>query len=253
MRACERAGRWREALGLLDEMARRDVRPNPHTYAAAIGALGSHRLWREALGLLDRLEEEGLQADAHVMNAALLACGGAGQWAAAFDLLRERMPRLGVPPSAHHLHVAVKCAASKGQLRNALDLMRYAERAGVEVDAKLVDLGLCVCAKAGAAQDTILLLRMLSRARLPLSERMRCSSISALGRGGQWELAVRLLRASSDVACHNAALSVLVRAERCEAAIALLHRMRERGPTPDHVTARIAKRLRRPRLSAEIK
>ena len=39
------------------------------------------------------------------------------------------------------------------------------------------------------------LLRSLSRLGLPLSERMRCSSITALGRAGEWALALRFLNA----------------------------------------------------------
>ena len=153
------------------------------------------------------------------------------------------MPRLGVAPTAYHIHAALKCCVQAGELRAALELLEYADEVRVSPDGGMIELGLSVCARTGDARRTLRLLKQLSLTRLPLNERMRCSTITAFGRAGEGELAMRFLTETSDVACHNAALSALLRAGKAKDARALLERMRQQGPPPDRVTVQVFKQL----------
>ena len=250
--ACKRAGRWREAIELLARMRRRGVRPNAFMYGATVGALagtsqaggggavssasGAFRT-RVAMRLLEQMEADGVALDAHVANAALVVCSRAGQWEAATELLSSLEGR-GVRPSAYHVMSVLRSCTRQRRWREALLVLRAAEMAAVSFDPALGEAGLGVCARTGAWRQAISLLRRLSGEGVPLSDRMRCSAIAAIGHGPEWDLSLRLLATSSDTACHNAALSALRRHEQRERATALLRRMRERGPTPDAGTAR---------------
>lgn len=63
MNALGMAGRWQDALGMMDEMVVEEgIAPNTVTYASAINACGKARQLDRALGLL----EEGITAGIEV-------------------------------------------------------------------------------------------------------------------------------------------------------------------------------------------
>ena len=73
MSACLRAGRWREALDLLDECeAEANVEPDVITYTNAMRACARGRRVRRALSLLEEVRErEGVEMDAYLYTSVI--------------------------------------------------------------------------------------------------------------------------------------------------------------------------------------
>ena len=93
--ACERCGRWRHAVALLEvmnagaaiddasggrERPRRPCpAPNANTFSAAISCCGKAGRWREALGLFDAMDRARVRKDAAVYYAVIAALQSAAQ------------------------------------------------------------------------------------------------------------------------------------------------------------------------------
>ena len=65
---------------------------------AAISACERAGKWEEALALLSQMEEAAISPDVHVLNACIGACAKAGEVTQAMRLLRDEFARLGLAP-----------------------------------------------------------------------------------------------------------------------------------------------------------
>jgi len=91
--ACERCGRWRHAVALIDHMSGADgvwdvdtdrprrpaLTPNANTFSAAISCCGKAGRWREALRLFDGMDRARVRKDAAVYYAVIAALQDAAQ------------------------------------------------------------------------------------------------------------------------------------------------------------------------------
>ncbi|CAE7743045.1 unnamed protein product [Symbiodinium sp. CCMP2592] len=80
--ACEKVGRWREALRAFAEGATPDI----VAFATAIAACASGSRWELVLVLLREMSSEHLEPPVVAYNAAMTACTSAVSWAAALAL-----------------------------------------------------------------------------------------------------------------------------------------------------------------------
>ena len=82
------------ALSLLDEMRVAAVAPNVISYSAAISACEKGGRWEQAVSLLDEMREAGVLPNVVSFNAAISACEKGGRWERA-GVLRAALPDAG--------------------------------------------------------------------------------------------------------------------------------------------------------------
>jgi len=72
---CAKAGRWQEAIALLEGMEAHGLEPNAVVFTAAITACGRAKQWKKALELFHTMEKRGLPLPTASFNAAISAAG----------------------------------------------------------------------------------------------------------------------------------------------------------------------------------
>ncbi len=92
---------WERALGLLDEMESKEMKPDIISYDAGISACEKACEWEQAIVLLQDLNIKKLQPTIVTCSALISACGNGGEWPLAlyfFDeagLVKGRSKELG--------------------------------------------------------------------------------------------------------------------------------------------------------------
>ena len=125
-----------------------------------------------AIKLLDDMREVGVSPDVRHCAAAIAACDKGGAWEMALKLLL-RMDGRGVPPNTVAYNSAISACARAAQWRAALALL---ERMTPAPSPSLGAQGGAQGGGQGAMANTV----------------SYNSAISACGRGGAWEAALRL-------------------------------------------------------------
>jgi len=195
------AGRWKLALKLLRKMRNEKVAPNTITFSAAVAACARAGEWRTALRLLGLMRQAGVAPNTITFSAAISACEKGGEWARALKLLRT-MQEEGVAPDLIIFNAAIGACARGGQADRALSLLDEAmPAAGIAPD--VVSCNAAITAHANAEPPlpdaAMALLHGMETARGVCPDRISYNAaISALGRAGQWENAIALLRTMID-------------------------------------------------------
>lgn len=112
--ATAKAGKWREALNLLERMKaspRGGPRPDVLSYNAVLGAFERSGEWRRVAPLLDEMEAAGVPPNVATLTAAMQAVASAGQLNEGFTLLER----------ARRLKIAVKGVDTYSLHRTLLD------------------------------------------------------------------------------------------------------------------------------------
>jgi pentatricopeptide repeat domain-containing protein 1 len=121
--ACASAGKWKEALDVLDECYNEpDVEPNIYIYTNAIRACAKAGKTQRALSLLDIVKEKGLPVDSYCYTAAIDACSKGKQWKKALDLFDE-MEEKGIVPTQVTYSVTISALGNGLQWERALSLL----------------------------------------------------------------------------------------------------------------------------------
>merc|ERR1719379_2743863 len=89
MNACDKAGRWEQALQLLDEMERKRIEPSAATYSAVISACRRGGQWERILDLWAEMKQQHRTqvTTAATYGAVIEACERARFWEHALRLL----------------------------------------------------------------------------------------------------------------------------------------------------------------------
>ncbi|CAK0901538.1 unnamed protein product [Prorocentrum cordatum] len=94
--ACEKSGRWQQALALLSEIWKGKLEPNViFSYSAGISACEAGGQWQRALALVSQMREAKLEPDVISYNAGISACESGKQWPWALALLSEMREAIG--------------------------------------------------------------------------------------------------------------------------------------------------------------
>ena len=126
--ACAKGLRHTEGLAVLDEMRAAGVKPDAHTYSAALACCDDAERANE---LLAQMRAVGVEPDGVCYGAAIAACARGGEAASADALLREQARR-GVRPTVVAHKAAIAAFAREGDWRRALELLD-----DLEADAEL--------------------------------------------------------------------------------------------------------------------
>ena len=87
--ACEKAGQWREALQLLDQMKAEGLGQTAIAYNAAISACEKGLVPNKALQVFDQMKREGVTPTVVTYSALISAAEKGQQWKLAIQVLEE--------------------------------------------------------------------------------------------------------------------------------------------------------------------
>jgi len=251
--ACGRGGQWQRASLFFEDMQRRGIRPTLATYNALISAFGRSGEWRRAMDIFHRLKRIEttamtttkkttplLKPDMSTYDAAIAACARGEQWEEAEALVREAAASLKVGPTVA-TYAAVLSAVELDQVDRALELVTPG-------DARTYHTLLIRCDdwRKGLKLFDHLLRRLIEKK--PEEDPALVVSaydalISACGKAGEWETALRLFGELQSergleptAATFRASIRACEKAGRREEASELFADLRRRGLTPDVVT-----------------
>ena len=200
--ACARAGEWREALALLDEMRAEGVKPNAYNYSAALKACARCGQWEQALQLLEVMESvDGVRPNLVCYTAAMAACDVGEQPDRALQLLDELARKWRLRPDAKAFTAALSACGRAGRADDALTLLARMRGAGLRPDAHALNAAVTACGNAG-----------------------RCAEALALFRGYEGEHGVR-----RDVVSYGAAIAACAKAGDAATALEILDSMGTSG------------------------
>eukprot|EP00611_Tribonema_gayanum_P029574 TRINITY_DN7957_c0_g1_i2.p1 TRINITY_DN7957_c0_g1~~TRINITY_DN7957_c0_g1_i2.p1 ORF type:complete len:566 (-),score=111.39 TRINITY_DN7957_c0_g1_i2:274-1971(-) len=234
--ACAKAGQWKAALQLLEDMTTNRVQPDVITYGAALDALGraGDDQSEKALGLLRGMSKHGIRPDLICYSSAAHACAKGGRYKVALQLLEE-MTLQGLQPDATIINTTMAACAKAGQASTAMKLLDQLRQQG-RADIYSWNTAISACAQASRWQEALLLREEMQEAGVAADAHTWDSCIRACGRAGEWYTAVKLLSVmekkggllpGSRHFC--AAIDACAKAGEAETAVRLLDSMGVRG------------------------
>jgi len=238
MGACRKSGQWKITLKLLADMREAGAPPDPYTTSNAIAACAAGGQWEQALELLDELEEP----NAVCYNAALSACARAGRWREALTLLKRLEDGSGASAANARSYASAMTACTRGkQWQRALQLWDQMQERGIRPDGVAYGAAVAACCEGRQATRALRLVQAMRSANVRADAIVFNSALSACARNRPplWKPARQLLRemqrwgVTPTTVSYNAALAAAAAARNWKAALRLMVAMRAEGLTPD--------------------
>jgi len=248
--ACARAGRLREALGLLDEMKK--TTPTAHlgndnkmlggktaevvAYTAAIGGCAKEGQWKVAMKLIYAMRERNITPNVITYSAAINACAAASAAAnnpgnrtrpmnAALDLLTDMKrratdmhPDVAILPNVVTYNAAAKACAEGWNPHGAFSLVKEMTYAGLEPNVVTFGTLMAACERIGKADEVARVFGIMEKLGVKPNEIVYGAAISCHRKAGEGKNAFLLLRKmvneglSPNIATYNTVLLALIEA-----------------------------------------
>jgi len=209
--ACDRAGKWREAVTTFEEMQFNGVAPTLITYGAVLTACETGKQWARSVALL---EEMPMAPDCIACKTVIGTCSKASRWSEAVVVLNNMTSRK-VTPDQNTLDMVVSVCSKAGQHQQAIATCLQARRAGIQASNNVLEEVVVLAAQSDWAEA----LSMLSQMEANGMERS-ARAFDAAGRAciaaGQQEQAMKMWRGSGN---WTEALAILSSAEFAAAQI----------------------------------
>ena len=125
----ERCGDWRAALDLMEEMDRKGIEKDEHTYSAAITACAQSGEMQMALQLLDSMERNNVCSN-YSYNAAITACEKCLKPAMAMEIF-ERMKKRGVAANVITYSALISACEKGHQWKQAFQVFQQMKEARI--------------------------------------------------------------------------------------------------------------------------
>ena len=148
MSACEKVGKWENALELFREMQSHGIHPDAISYSAAIAACDKGHQWERALTLLDEMPSAGVEPDDITYASAICACARGGQWQKAIEMLDETRKQ-GLRPNLIAYTMSIDACGKAGQWERSLALLDEMRAAGSAPNAAAYSIVISACMDAG--------------------------------------------------------------------------------------------------------
>eukprot|EP00752_Nemacystus_decipiens_P001374 g1362.t1 len=248
--ALGRAGKWKEAVQVLDGMGKGGDggdRPDHFAYAAAINACGKAGRPVEAVALLAEMPTRRVKPDVVCFGAAIAALAEV-----AGTQNRSSWGRKSAPGQHDHgdgqggekpISAATPDAKPTRAHEKALALIEEMRREGPSPNQLCFASAITACARALDALSALQLLRIMREDGVPPNDIVLNAVVDACGKGGSPDEARLLLHGMEkaygvrpDNVAYNSAISAFSRAGRAREARALLDEMTQRGLKPDKVS-----------------
>ncbi|CAM9870079.1 unnamed protein product [Scytosiphon promiscuus] len=192
IRVCGDAGGTQLALALLDEMHRRGVTPDAASYSGAIIACDLAGMWREAVGLLDDMRQKtGTEPDLVCYNCAIKACGSSGELEQALRVM-ETMRARGVAPDEVTYSSAITACGNAGEAKRAIALLQAMKDDGVAAGLIAHNAAIGACDKGGEWSLALSVLKEMRAAEVRPDAISYAGAISSCDRAGEWRLTLGL-------------------------------------------------------------
>eukprot|EP00439_Symbiodinium_sp_Y106_P041872 s4524_g5.t1 len=188
-----KAGCWRWAMHVFQQMNHADVRKSVISYSSAIKAVATGQQWPAASALLQDLRDSSLRCDTILCGSLMTACARAGCWEVALGL-HEDMNTLSVPTDALVVDALIRSCEPGGKWAVAMHMLESLPDLGILPDLRLYNTVLGVCSAAGQWQRGA---DLLERARFALLQPDAFSfsvCVTACERATRWEGALASLR-----------------------------------------------------------
>ncbi|CAJ1429479.1 unnamed protein product, partial [Effrenium voratum] len=200
--ACAKSGNWRQALQLLDCVAKPDV----VSFNSALNACGTAAQWQRALRLLAEISRRRLEASEISVNTAVSACSRGGRWQWALHLAKSSCSIIAV----NSLISACGCAK---EWRLALHLLGAFQNRNLRMDSISFNSAISAC--DGGWRNALAVFAALPLHLCPPDVVSYTAASAAMRWQGALHMA-RLLR--SNVRPNEVSLSGLARklAQECE-------------------------------------
>ena len=235
-----RAGQWKEALDLLEDMKFKGHPPNAIAYNVAITALERAHKPKKAFALLREMEAAGIQPTVVTYNSLISACakGEQAQWA--LDLLRE-MAAKGLTPDVKSYSAAVSACARGGEGKEAQRLLQEMTARGVPPNEVTYTSVMAACE---SGDEALAVLRQMSASGMTPDRVSYNRVLAACAKSRQWQMLDELFEEMAshglqpDVTSYNATITACARAEEPQwaRALALLRQMKPRGVEPNQMS-----------------
>ncbi|CAB1097375.1 unnamed protein product [Ectocarpus sp. CCAP 1310/34] len=192
IRACGAAGGAEFVLALLQEMHRRGVPPDAASYSGGIIACDLAGMWREAVGLLDDMRQEtGIEPDLVCYNCAVKACGSSGEFEQALSIV-ETMGKRGVAPDESTYSNAITACGNAGKAKIAVGLLQAMKDDGVPAGLVAHNAAIGACDKAAECSLALSVLKDMRSARIRPDAISYAGAISSCDKAGEWRLTLGL-------------------------------------------------------------
>eukprot|EP00435_Cladocopium_sp_Y103_P024154 s958_g5.t3 len=186
------------ALTLLAEMRENSVKPDVHTYDFALGSCNSRKKWENIITLLDSMQEDGVKPNSSCYRTIMHGLSYSEEhYERCYDLYIE-MRENGITPEEHHLVELTRALfGAEGQERDetkGLDIFQtLVEDSSVKFTEVHFDMAISICEKAGKWRE-ILALATAMGGRGITPHSMTCNAVlKACVQLGKWDVALKLL------------------------------------------------------------
>ena len=123
MSACASAGKWKDALELLDKInLEPTVFPDVITYTTAMRACIKGRNTGRALTIFEMMKDRKMNLDVYAYSSAIDACAKGNKWKLGLDYLDE-MRKAGIKPNPVTYSAAINACGNGGKWEMALELL----------------------------------------------------------------------------------------------------------------------------------
>eukprot|EP00435_Cladocopium_sp_Y103_P026574 s1204_g6.t1 len=220
---------WQLALSLQQEMLFRNLRLDVYSYASAFNAVrGEDTAVELCSTIMTDMLSKHVVPNTVVLNAAIIAVSAlAWEEALAYYAMMEDFS---LEPDLITLSSAMSACTSGSAWRLAIQLFGQAE---MQPNVVTSNAAISACSAGNLWQEALAVLSHMQEA----DHISYVGAISACRSQRQWQLALDLLQncPGNVIAC-SAAIAVLEADGRWQFAVALLDKMRRRGPSPNVVT-----------------
>ncbi|CAE7233649.1 unnamed protein product, partial [Symbiodinium sp. CCMP2456] len=193
MESLVKAGCWKCAMLLFQQMSHADIRKSVLSYSSAIKAVAAGQQWPAASALLQDLRDSSLRCDTILCGSVMTACARAGCWEVALRL-HEDMSTLFVPTDALVVDALIRSCEPGGKWAVAMHLLKTLPDLGILPDLRLYNTVLGVCSAAGQWQRGADLLQRARAAALQPDAFSFSVCVTACERTTRWEGALACLQ-----------------------------------------------------------
>ncbi|CAE7263456.1 MRL1, partial [Symbiodinium necroappetens] len=210
---CRSNGRWKRAVGLLEDMKPRELAPSSVTYALIIAACRLSKEWRWPLRLLAALTAERFPLDTRICGAAAGACHQVGHWRWAAWVLEQLWQSRGQGPSTEDISLNLALATCKEGRKWQQALHMLAEAGRLVWD----DVAASSLIKALGPRWAISL-AILDRAP---GISARAAAIASCTQARQWKQSLALITGQIDAVALSSAVNSCAQSTEWQRALAL--------------------------------
>jgi len=190
--ACARASEVRAALGVLESMKESGVRPDLMTYNAALNACATRGWWQSAVSLFESMAGQGFQPNLATVNALMNSCRKGGNYTLGLEYFNSMDDEGLLRPNLVCFNTAIRLCAHCQDYTKALELLESMPDRGLRPDIHTINAVLQACASEGQWKEATELLTSVPARGLKPDETTFTSVMVACTKGGHGSKALAL-------------------------------------------------------------